>query len=69
MKRICKTCNFAMRLDPTDKAALVTLAAQVGRSQTDTIRLLIRESGRVLSALQAADYPRPKPGKVKAAPA
>lgn len=41
IKRIPPT--LAMRFDKTDKTALVKVASRMGLSQTETVRVLVRE--------------------------
>ena len=55
--------TLAMRLNDVDKTALRDLASSQNRSQTDTIRVLVREGRLNLSELKirAASYPRTKP--------
>jgi len=46
--------SLALRLAPVDKAALVELAARLQRSQTDTVRVLVRETLAILKEQDAA---------------
>ena len=46
--------SLAMRLDPVDKAALVELSARLQRSQTDTVRVLVRETLAIIKEQDAA---------------
>ena len=48
-----------MRLNDADKQALAGLAALLKRSQTDTIRILVREGRKILPELRtlAKDHP------------
>lgn len=42
-KRIQKPPTVAMRLDDADKFALREVAARMGKSQTEAVRVLVRE--------------------------
>jgi hypothetical protein len=42
-KRIQNPPSLAMRFDKTDKSALVKVASRMGLSQTETVRVLVRE--------------------------
>lgn len=56
-----KPPSVAMRLNDADKAALRVLANRLQRSQTDVVRLLVREADHILPELKslAEAYPRP----------
>jgi hypothetical protein len=42
-KRIQEPPTIAMRLDEADKFALREVASRLGKSQTETVRVLVRE--------------------------
>lgn len=42
-KRIQKSPNLAMRFDDADKFALREVAARMGKSQSEAVRVLVRE--------------------------
>ena len=46
--------SLALRLAPVDKTALVELAAHLQRSQTDTVRVLVREALAIIHEQDAA---------------
>lgn len=47
------TPSLAVRLDPAEKAMLKELAARLRRSQTETIRVLVREALAILKEQDA----------------
>ena len=49
------TTAIAMRLDPVDKAMLKELAARLKRSQTETVRVLVRETLAILKEQDAKE--------------
>ncbi|MBI3175849.1 MAG: hypothetical protein HYZ25_19175 [Chloroflexi bacterium] len=55
--------TLAMRFSDDDKRALLDLAACLDRSQTDTVRVLVRVAPQILPKLKkwAMYYPKPKP--------
>lgn len=59
-KRIQKSPNLAMRFDDADKFALRKVAARMGKSQTEAVRVLVRER---LASYSLATMP--KTAKVK----
>lgn len=61
--------NLAMRFNDHDIMALRELSAELDRSQTDTVRVLVREAHHILPELKrlSARHPKPKPtGRPKA---
>ncbi len=65
MTRKQKSPTLAMRLNEDDKNALRDLATRLNRSQTDTVRVLVREARCILPELKtrAVEYPKPRPGR------
>jgi hypothetical protein len=59
-KRTQNPPTIAMRLNDADKSALRELSSRLGKSQTETVRVLVRE--RLASFLLAT---MPKTGQVK----
>lgn len=59
-KRIQNSPTIAMRFNDADKFALRQLSAQMGKSQTETVRVLVRER---LASYSLAE--KPKTAKVK----
>jgi hypothetical protein len=59
-KRIQSPPTIAMRFNDADKSALRQLSARLGKSQTETVRVLVRER---LSSFSLAAMP--KTAKVK----
>ena len=55
--------NLALRFSESDKAALLELSARLQRSQSDTIRFLVRES---LTAIKQMDQLQARAGHVAA---
>lgn len=57
--------NTAFRLSPSDKAAFRELAQRLQRNQSDTLRVLVRETLAILKEQDArtADTPKKKGNK------
>ena len=56
-KRIQSPPTVAMRLNDADKSALRELSARLGKSQTETVRVLVRERLAAYSLAEKSKRP------------
>lgn len=57
-----QTENFTMRISPSEREMLTDLAKRLQRSQSDTVRLLVREYSTAVKEVEQSGRPAILPG-------